>query len=119
GGAPAELPAVSGWSSSGDTHTASVYYTYDGEFTFDVSYTDLAGNEAADYEGDQFVVDLTAPVLEITDIEDMSANNDTVAPAVTWSDINLDTDGILLELTGVNRGLTEVETTSTAIDGGM
>ena len=119
GGEPIELPAVSGWSSSGDVHTASVAYTYDGEFTFDVSYTDLAGNEAEDYAGDHFVVDLTEPVLEITGIEDQSANNDRVAPAITWSDLNLDTDGILLELTGVNRGAAEVETAVAAIEGGM
>lgn len=118
-GAGMNAPGIGGWRNEGDVHTASIVYDYDAEFSFDISYTDMAGNEAETYAGDQFVVDMTAPVLEITDIEDKSANNDTVAPGITYSDVNLDTNGVALALTGANNGETVVDTTVTSIAGGL
>lgn len=40
------VPTVS-WSSSGDTHTATFVYSKDGDYTFDVTMTDLATNASA------------------------------------------------------------------------
>lgn len=117
--AAVSAPSISGWRSNGDEHTTTIAYDYDADFTFDISYTDLAGNEAEAYAGDRFVVDMTAPVLEITDIEDKSANNATVAPGITYSDINLDTNGVSLSLTGANNGDTTFDTSVTNLEGGM
>jgi|GEM_PF-2559471 len=100
----AAAPGVGGWSSSNDENSASIGYTYDGEFTFNVSYTDLAGNPAAPYQGDHFIVDMTKPSIEIYDIVDKSANNGTVAPGVRYSDTNVDTNGVSIKLTGANNG---------------
>jgi hypothetical protein len=66
------------WSSSGTIHTANVQFTEDGEYTFDISYTDLAGNEAViTYDGEQpnkFTVDNTAPELTISYDNNASTN---------------------------------------------
>lgn len=118
-GAGLNVPGNSGWRTEGDVHTTTIVYDYDADFSFDISYIDLAGNEAEAYTGDRFVVDMTAPLLEITDIEDKSANNETVAPGITYSDVNLDTNGVNLALTGANNGETTVETTVTGIEGGL
>lgn len=112
-------PSIGAFSGSGDTHTASVSYSTDGDYTFDIDYTDMAGNAAADYTQDSFTVDLTAPELEITDVEDKSANNDAVSPKVEATDVNYDTKGVTLTLTGANNGKVEVGTVVSAIQNGQ
>ena len=97
-------PGLGGWSTRGDVHTASVTFSADADYTFDVDYTDLAGNAAADYEQDSFTIDQTAPELEFFDIEDKSANNDVVAPGVRYSDNNYTANGVEITLEGANHG---------------
>ena len=97
-------PGLGGWSTRGDVHTASVTFSADADYTFDVDYTDLAGNAAADYEQDRFTVDQTAPELEFFDIEDKSANNGVVAPGVRYSDNNYTENGVEITLEGANNG---------------
>ncbi len=97
-------PGVSGWSSSGDRHTATVYFGSDADYTFDIEYTDLAGNSAADYSQDKFTVDLTKPTLEITGVANKSANKGTVAPVIKINDTNFIASGVILTLTGANKG---------------
>ena len=97
-------PGVSGWSTSGDRHTATVRFGSDADYTFDISYIDLAGNAAADYAQDKFTVDLTKPSLEITGVQNKSANKGTVAPIITISDTNFISNSVSLTLTGANKG---------------
>lgn len=103
-GAPSSFPAVSGWSTRGDVHTASISYAADGKYSFDIAYTDMAGNVAADYAMDEFIVDQTAPELAITGVADMSANKVDVIPVVTYSDTNFNKNAVSINLTGANRG---------------
>lgn len=106
-GAEIALPTVSSWTGDGDLNQAIIRYDFDGEFTFDIEYMDLAGNEAADYEQDYFVMDFTEPEILITGIEPMSANADVVAPVITVTDTNFDNTGVEIILNGYQNGITE------------
>lgn len=108
-GAAASVPGVSGWSGSGDTHVATVSYSADADYTFTISATDLASNVSDPYATESFTVDQTKPTVEITNIEDRSANNGEVAPVITLNDINFDSGKTVVYLTGANKG--EVDTT--------
>ena len=98
-----DVPVVSEWASNGDTHTATVRYPGDGDYTFNISYVDQAGNTASEYKGDAFTVDKTNPELTISGVQDKSANNGTVAPVINASDINFNSDNLTWTLTGVNN----------------
>ena len=112
-------PSLGGFSGSGDVHTATVVYDADGEYTFDIQYTDLAGNPAQEYIPDHFTVDLTAPQVNIFDIVDQSANRDRVAPGVEYTDINYDPEGVEITLTGANSGDANVESSISSIENGQ
>ncbi len=108
-GKPITAPTAGGWSSYGDRHTAVISYPSDGDYTFDITYTDLAGNASADYAVDSFTVDLTNPEIEITGIKDKSANKGTVAPVVSFTDVNFASEDVALTLTGANKGKVPVD----------
>lgn len=102
-GSAVSIPSVNGWSASGDTHTATISFANDALYSFDISYTDLAGNVTADYNQDTFYIDNTDPELDITpETLAGSANNGEVKPVVTSSDTNF--DQVTITLTGANRG---------------
>lgn len=102
-GADIALPTVSGWTSSGDRHTATIAYRRDGLYTFDIDVTDKAGNTSADFTEQTFYVDTTAPTLEITGVADRSANNGDIIPVVSYSDTNYDDAQVNITLTGAMR----------------
>ena len=108
-GTGASAPVVSGWSGSGDTHVATVSYDGDADYSFTVTTTDLASNVSDPYATENFTVDKTKPTVEITNIEDHSANNGDVAPIINLADINFDSSKTVVRLTGANKG--EVDTT--------
>lgn len=80
------------WASSGDMHTATIAYRDDALYTFDITYQDKAGNTIADYAGDSFYIDKTAPKVEISGIVDESANNEkgNIGFVITATDTNFD-----------------------------
>ena len=112
-------PSISGFSGSGDVHMATVTYGTDGDYTFDVEYTDMAGNAAADYTPDDFTVDLTDPEIEILNVEDESANNDVVSPSVKAADVNYDAKNVTVTITGANNGKVNIGNTVSAIENGQ
>ena len=119
-GLPMEFPGLDGWKDSEDflTHTATVAFNTDGRYqNFEVGYTDLAGHTASK-QVDEFHVDKTMPEIVIADIEDKSANNGTVAPSITYTDINLDMEELELTLTGVNNGPVDYAALREAIHNG-
>ena len=70
------------WISTGDTHIAEITYSTDAVYTFDIEYSDLIGNAAADYAKEEFVIDHDAP----TDlkIEYSTSVIDKIIEAVTF-----------------------------------
>ena len=56
---------VSGWSSEGDRHQATMLFAEDGEYTLTVTCKDLADNEAEPVSAEPFCMDQTKPVIEI------------------------------------------------------
>lgn len=113
-----EVPKLSGFFGQGDIHTAFITYEADGEYTFDIECADLAGNTAKDYKKDSFTLDLTEPEVNIFNIEDQSANKDTVAPGVECRDENFDEKGVSLLLEGVNHGRVTAESRVSAVENG-
>ncbi len=103
------LPSISGWRNEGDVHTATIIFDADGVYRFDVNFTDMAGNEADTWTGEEFYVDKTGPLIEITGVEDFSANNGDVIPKISFSDDNYDAGRVVIELTGANRGSVKPE----------
>lgn len=97
------VPSVSAWTTNGDTHTATITYSADALYTFDIDVKDKAGNDAVDFQQQSFYIDQTAPTLEITGVADQSANNGDVIPVVSYSDTNYNPDQVSITLTGANR----------------
>lgn len=112
-------PSISEFSGKDDVHKATVTYGTDGDYTFDVDYTDMAGNPAAEYIPDQFTLDLTEPVIEILEVEDRSANNGVVSPEVRVTDINYEDKNVTVTITGANTGKADIENAVSEIENGQ
>lgn len=101
--------SISNWTRNGDHNIATVTFANDAEYTLDIEGVDLANNELEDYELDHFVIDQTAPELEIYDIENMSANKGEVRPAIRYYDTNYDAEGTVVVFKGYHSGEREME----------
>lgn len=110
-GAPIAMPAITGWTTNEDVHTATVHYDTDGEYSLEIEYTDPANNAAEPYKGEQFTVDMTEPELVIEGIEDHSANKGEIKPVIRCEDTNL--EDIHLDYAGANQGSVKPEYTMT------
>ena len=91
------IPTVN-WSHNGDTHIATFEYNTDGDYTFGVSMTDLAGNASADANygstvaGTDFVIDtIFEDMITQEGVENGVAygHGADVIPNLKISDINL------------------------------
>ena len=82
------------WEHNGDTHIATIVYDADGDYTFDVTMTDMAGREsgAANYgdtvAGKEFTVDKTIAKPSITGVENGKAYKNDVIPVISLDDVN-------------------------------
>ncbi len=119
-GGTAGVPQLSDWSTSGDTHTAIVTYPGDTLYSFELKYTDMAGNQAEDYNTESFYVDVTPPELSIENVESQQAYKDEVIrPVITYSDQYY--DAVQITLTGAEHGnmsIDEMGSYSTDENGG-
>ena len=97
-------PKQSDWSGSNDSYVSTIEYKADGDYTFGIKYTDLAGNEIKTYADDSFHIDTVKPVVKISGVEDKAAYSSKAAPEITFSDINFNADSISVTLTGANKG---------------
>lgn len=103
-----ELPKISAWNNDGDEHWLTITYEKDALYEFTISCTDMGGNISDTYETDVFYVDRIIPELSIAGIDDKSANKDIVAPVISVSDVNFDSDMVEITLTGARRGTLEI-----------
>lgn len=112
------VPNVSGWSTNGDNHTATISYNSDALYTFDISVTDKATNKSADFANQSFYIDKTAPTITITGVKQNSANKGDLAPVITYADTNYDANNVSIELIGVNRKSVQLDGTYTDVHNG-
>ena len=63
------------WTNNGDVHTMNIKYIEDAKYSFDIEYSDKAGNASKERPSAEFVIDKTEPEVSITEITDKSANN--------------------------------------------
>lgn len=73
---------MSKWKTVGDKHTIVITYEKDANYSFNVSYTDLATNKMADYKTDYFTVDMTSPTS--VGVEYSSSVMDTVLNTISF-----------------------------------
>lgn len=89
----ATFPALGGWTPAGkDVYTATLVFTADSLYKFDVVVTDKAGNVDVDNNAQEFTIDKTNPVLRITGVADESANasEGNIGFTVSATDTNFD-----------------------------
>lgn len=65
---------ISNWVNSGGTWTADMIFDSDGEYGFSVEVEDLAGNKSSVVQSENFVIDKTAPVIEVSFDNNNSSN---------------------------------------------
>lgn len=113
-------PAPS-WSSSGDTHTATIVYDSDGDYTFDVTMSDLAGNKnsgvnyASGEAAKKFTVDTKINKPVISGVENGKAYPGAVSLGIDLSDVNYDDYSV--KLTRTRRDEKDVDVTDQFITG--
>lgn len=96
-------PRITQFSSRKGVHKAKVFYEESGEYCLKVSCGDKAGNQAKEFQGEGFCVDLELPEIKISNIKDKSANKDKVAPIIEICDLNYQTGGFTINITGSNE----------------
>lgn len=97
------LPAASRWKTDGRRHTATISFTKEGVYRFQIACKDLAGNTAKEYVSALFVIDKTAPQITLDGVRANSANNGVVIPIVNYTDSFLDEAATTVTLTGTNH----------------
>ena len=60
----------------GDVYTATILFAENADYTFDIKYTDRAGNVYDDYAADEFTVDLIDPELTVSFDNNSAKNGD-------------------------------------------
>ena len=98
------FPSTTPWVSNGDVHTATIEYTKDGKYSFDILVIDLAGNESVDFTPNEFVIDKTKPSISITGVRDKSAYKGNVIPVISFSDTNYDKQNKTVSLSAEKNG---------------
>ena len=113
-------PSIS-WVNNGDVHTATIAYTADGDYTFDVTLKDKAGNDnstvnyGSTVAGKDFTIDKKIDKPIISGVENGKAYKDEVIPSVSFSDVNYASNEIRLFRT--RMGEKNVDVTSKYITG--
>ena len=97
---------IGGWSSNGDTHTATVTFPGQGVYTLSVSGEDLASNKSESYTSPEFVIDTIKPKIDIQNVINRTAYAGEVAPSAAVHDTNL-ADGTTIEVSKISYPLSK------------
>jgi hypothetical protein len=113
----AALPKAAAFSGNADvgTYTTTMSFNADGRYGYTIKVTDLAGNESEVYTSDIFVIDMTAPDITFSGVENYSANNGQVAPVLIYKDLNIDFENSSVTMTGANHGEVTPESKTTQV----
>lgn len=105
-GAGVSAPGASAWTQLEPRQKwgCSVSFASELHYTMRITATDLAGNSAETYEEPEFVIDMTAPVVSISNVSQFAAYSDVVAPTISYSDTNFDPTFTTYLLTGGRSG---------------
>jgi len=105
-----EVPVLSEWKDKGnDQHEATIAFTNDGDYTFSIESTDMAGNKNSNVDygttkaGEKFTVDTEIRKPEITGVEDGKPYKGEVIPSISFSDINVDSYEYSILRTSMNK----------------
>ncbi|SHJ61411.1 Ig-like domain-containing protein [Pseudobutyrivibrio xylanivorans] len=98
------LPALKSYSNKELKNITHIDFNKDGRYGYTLVCEDLAGNISEKFVSDEFIIDMTLPEIEISGVEDMSANNGKVAPVVVSKDTNLTDACTEISLVGSNNG---------------
>ncbi len=116
-------PVLSGWTSAdgqsdSTTHTATLVFAEDGDYTFDMSCVDAAGNvsEGVEYGTSMaptsFVIDQKQPVVSVVYDNDKAINgnyyNDTRLATITIDERNFETSRLNVTVTAMDDGVSVV-----------
>ena len=101
------------WTDSETLHVTKIECAQEGAYQFSVQAKDMAGNEAVVVNSEYFVIDKTAPMIEIAGVENESANQGDVAPQIKYTDIHLDDNISTVYLSGYKNKDEVVEKTIT------
>lgn len=97
---------IGGWSSNGDTHTATMTFPGQGVYTLSVSGEDLASNKSESYTSPEFVIDTIKPKIDIQNVVNRTAYAGEVAPTAAVHDTNL-ADGTSIEVSKISYPLSK------------
>lgn len=98
------LPALKSYSNKDLKNITHIDFDKDGRYGFTLVCEDMAGNTTEKFVSEEFIIDMTLPEIEISGVEDMSANNGKVTPVVVSKDTNLTDACTEISLVGSNRG---------------
>lgn len=104
-GSNIEVPAVSSWSRSGNTYTATIRYSADGDYTFGIDVIDKAGNEIKDEQvsypdgrevSKDFTIDTTINKPIIGGVENGKSYKEECIPTINIDDVNYQSSTVQL-----------------------
>ena len=111
--------SVSSWTRKDNTYSAVITFDKDGEYVFDATVTDKAGNKGNSVHVSKFVVDQTSPNVEIDGVKDKAAYKGDVTPKIVFSDKYIEKDSIQIELVGAKNGKINLDGKYTVSEDGL
>lgn len=92
------------WTREGEQWQTSLVFSEDGDYLLELYLQDQAGNKSC-LLSESFVIDSLCPRIDISGVEDKSANRGEVCPVIEIQDAHIDVKESSITLTGANQGL--------------